>query len=288
MALPALTLVAQQLLDNKTWVLPSFDLFTTDFSDSEIAQRGSAIVIGGLTPNSASKFSSTSNFTGVAAAGFSGLATVDIMYSTRSYTQAQWNALQNTAFLNAAQTVVSECASGVVNEATALINSTNFSTNAYSGSTWSYDSLVTSGLVAVPSATAALVKVTPFVKLAADIKAYSTFGDSSVMQNLGKQIKVGGVNFCEATALPTGNGAGASLDGAIFKKSAIGIATRLTFPVGNDGFAEVVNVTDPDTNLTIQLRQWKNYDLGLIYVGAFCSYATAFGGGSNQGALYIH
>ncbi len=287
MALPSLQIVAQQILDNKTWVTPNLSLFTTDFS-SDVATKGSAIVIGGITPNSASKFSSTANFTGIAASAFSGVGTVDIMYSTRSYTQAQWNALNGTSFLNVGQTVVGEVVSGIVNEALGLLTSTNFPTIANSGSTFNYDTLYTSGVVGCPSATAAVVKVTPFVKLAADIKAYSTYGDNSIMRDGGKKIRVGGVDFLESTAMPTGDGAGHSLDGGIFKKSAIGVATRATFPEGSNGLAEVVNVTDPDTNLTVQLRTWQDYNLGNIFVGAFCSYAVAFGGGTAQGALYIH
>ena len=290
MGLPALVVVAQELLDNKTWVLPDLSLFTTDFSDV-IQSEGTAVTIGGLTPSSATKYSSVANFTGVAASAFSGVATLDIMKQTRQFSIGDYKSLSSTAFVNAFATCANEVASGIVREALNLVTSTNFSTNAYSGSTWSYDTVYNSGLAAIPTASVGVLAVTPFLKVRQDVKDFQIYGDSTLMRNKGQSVNIGGVNWCMTTALPTGDGAGHSLDGVILKKSAIGLATRTTFEAGALAASygmEVANVTDPDTNLTIQLRRWIDPSLGTVYLGASCAYGVAFGGGTAQGALYIH
>lgn len=110
----------------------------------------------------------------------------------------------------------------------------------------------------------------------ASIKAAYAYGTSAVIQNRQIPAVAGFAPIVEAPALPTND---ENLYGIALNKQSACIAARV--PAVPSNFpGEVMNVTDPDSGFTMQMRKWYSADNGKYYLGMGFLGGAAVGNGS--------
>jgi hypothetical protein len=262
--------------------VPFLTSFATDFSD-EVATQGTAIatrIPAAMTPTA------YSNVTGYVGQDVNPTAVTVTLnkhyYNQVSFTDAE---VANLGLERLVSTFINPMIKGVVkqvgDDVFALITSGNYSSVAYTGTTYTFTNIIqnsasTLATAGVNEPKGIVLNGNGYYGLVGDLKAVSTIGDTTLIRD-GFIGNLAGFSVALAPSLPTT----ANLFGFACGKSAIAMASRVPNLAGvASSLVETENVTDPSSGFTVQLRRWYSPDRGLWQIAAIAIYGVSKGNGS--------
>jgi hypothetical protein len=280
--LPTLTLIAQKAMPVLTASVPFLSSFATDFSD-EVVSQGTAIatrIPAAMTPTA---YSNVTGYVGQDVSPTSVTVTLSGHYYNQvSFTDAE---VANLGLDRLVNTFVNPMIKGLVkkvgDDIFALVTSGNYSSVAYTGTTYTFPNIVGNSLATLSTAgvnesKGIVLNGNGYYGLLNDVKASSTIGDETLIRD-GFIGNLGGVSVALAPGLPSTS----NLFGFACGKSAIAIAARVPNLAGvSSNLVETENITDPSSGFTVQLRRWYSPDRGLWQIAAIAIYGVAKGNGS--------
>lgn len=260
-----LTAIAQETLDTLVDLMFPLNAFTTDFS-TEIAVEGSAV-----TTRFATQPTSGSLSTGYAANAQNAVTTSrtitlgDVKGLCLEFTDAEWSKSSINLYDIFIAPGANAIADDMLDDAMALITNANY-TAKLTTTAANFDAddvadlaedLTTAkvpkmgrGLFLSPTYYAALAKDNSIQQ------AYAYGGSEAIRDN--RVPRVHGFDVYEATNIP---GNSENLTGFASHRQALIVAAR-TPATPADFPGEVVNVTEPQSGFTLQLRRWYSADDG--------------------------
>ena len=280
-----LAVIAQQSLDVLQDVLPPLRAFTTDFS-AEVAVRGASV-----TTRVATQPTSASLATGYAANAQNSTTTAKTVtlgaptglvlgFSDEEWSKSSINL--HDIFIRPGLNAV---ANDMMDDALALVTNANFGAAAFTGAAGDFDADDVADLAQTLSTAKVprndrflMLSPTYFASLAKDdaIQAAYAFGGAEAIRD-NRVPRVHGFNVVEYTDIPSNS---ENLVGLCGAPQGIIIAARV--PATPDNFTgEIMNVTDPESGLTIQLRKWYSADDGQYYLSMASMWGVAVGVSGN-------
>jgi hypothetical protein len=274
-----LTAIAEESLPVLQRIVPPLLAFHTDFSRETAAAYG-AINTRYPTAVSASLYTRTAGYTAQDATGSQvQISLSDVLHSVSAFTDYEVSTITMPRLIN---TFLEGNMFGVVNVVWAGINSqftmATYGTASYTGSTFTFDNAYRTviGTLKQSGSTSpkSLVLNVPYYgMLLNDVKNNYQIGTTELIRE-GTIGRLGGVAVYEA---PNFNNLGEGLAGIGVGKEALTLATRLPVISVASGIEEVEEATEPESELTLQLRLSRNPWTGLTYIGYYLLYGYAKG-----------
>ena len=264
-------IVAQRTLETLLVQFPVLSLITTDFS-AEVKRFGQEVVTRVVSPTTASDYDPVNGYVPTPRAVVDVSVTINKhKHHTYDVNDQERTSTNRDLIQEWADTAAHALGTAVVNDLTSLVTPTNFNV-AGQQSVITAANFNRSSVVAIRTALNKrfVPDVGRFMVLNSDY-AGALADDTTIVANLynrdantissGQLPPIHGFQIAEYSALPDN---GVNLTGFGGNKEALVIATRLPdlpspdVPLG--GTIDVV--TEPHTGLSIQLRQWYNFQLG--------------------------
>jgi hypothetical protein len=285
----SLTVIAQESLKALLPLMPVIGAFTTDFS-SDVAEKGGAVVTrvpSAVTPQDATVAGYTGNSTTSTAKTItlSRHVSVPVSFTDKEVTQITLPALQRTFITPLVNGIVGDVMSGLL----ANITTGNFPALLGSLTTATFKgAAIASGIGTLNSNNApianrnVITNVTYYQALASDstIAPAYAYGSPAILQdNSIPRLYGAKVNFYNVI------GAGQANEGKvgfICSPDALLLASRVPALPPFAANVQAVNVTDPDSNFTLQIRTIYDAANGVTSLAGTIIYGTAVG---NSGSL---
>lgn len=261
-----LTAIAQKSLDALVPKLFPLKAFTLDFSD-EIATKGAAVTTRVATAPTDADLST--GYFGNAVAGTTSAVTVtlsDFRGFVYKFTDAEWAKSSINLYDLFIKPGINAIAGGMLNRALNLVTVANFGAAVYTGPAVGFDEdkLADCGTALtdayVPKDERSLICNTALynalLKRDAVKLAYAYGGSEAIRQGYIPNLQ--GFRVIEYAALPSNS---ENLIGVACAPQGIAIAARS--PGHPENFVgDIVEVKDPETGFTLQLRHWYSADNG--------------------------
>jgi hypothetical protein len=280
----SLTAIAAETLPVLQKKLAPFSLYSTDFT-SDVATAGSAVSTRIPDAVTAAAYSRATGYTDLGAT--SSVVTVTLNQHIHYTVGFDDSEIGNVGLAKLQGTFITPAVNAVVNHmqsaSFALVNSTNYPAVAYSASyaNFGFTGLIAGNKVLDKSGSmaprGAVLNPETYYDLLDDVKANYVIGDNTAIR-AGEVGEIAGtkVVMSVGAALP-----GTGLAGFVCGKDAIAIAARVPSLAGSTNGVETVNVTDPDSGFTVQLRQWYSADEGMWKISAIGIYGVSKANGSS-------
>ena len=267
-------IVAQRTLDTLLAQFPALSLITTDFSN-EVQRFGQQVVTRVVSPTTASDYDPANGYVSTPRAVVDVNVTLNKhKHHTYDVNDQERSSTNRDLIQEWADTAAHALGTAMMNDLTSLVTPANFNLAAQT-SVITAANFNRSAVVALRTALNKrfVPDVGRFLVLNSDY-AGSLADDTTIVANLynrdantitsGQLPPIHGFEIAEYSALPDN---GVNLAGFGGNKEALVIATRLPdkpsadVPLG--GTIDIV--TEPNTGLSVQLRQWYNFQLGKEY-----------------------
>lgn len=280
-----LAAIAQQSLDVLVDVLPPLRAFTTDFS-ADVAQSGgsvltrvaTAVTSGDLTSGYAGNVQNVTTTAKTITLG--GVTGTVIGFTDEEVSKSSINLMD--VFIKPA---INAVANDMMDDALALVTNANFGAAAFTGAAGDFSADDVADLAQTLSSAKVprdgrflMLSPSYYGALAKDdaVQAAMNFGGSEVIRE-NRVPRVHGLSVIEYTDIP---GNSENLVGFCGAPQGIIIAARLpAIPAQFPG--EVMNVTDPDSGFSLQLRKWYSADDGRHYLSCGAIWGVAVGVSGN-------
>jgi hypothetical protein len=280
-----LAALAERSLDTLVDVLPRLQVFSTDFS-ADIATAGESV-----STRVATQPSSASLATGYATNAQNSTTTAKtvtlgaVTGSVLGFNDAEWSKSNINLYDIFIKPGINAVANDMIDDALALITSANFSTAAFTGASAGFDEddVADIGKVLtdakVPKGNRSMVLSTAYynalLKRDAVKLAYAIGGTEAIRQGVIPNIS--GFQVMEYTDIPSNS---ENLVGFACSPQGIIIAARSpAVPANFPG--EIMDVTEPDSGFTLQLRKWYSADDGQYYLSMAAMWGVAVGVAGN-------
>jgi len=276
-----LTVIAQETLPVLQKLLPNFSAFTSDFSVNA-APVATAVVTRIPSAMTAASWDQSTGY--VTAPATSSAITVTLgnhKHTTIGFTDVELQQgglalLQRTFIQPAIYATVNSMATSLY----ALVTGSVFTAAGYSGSAFTFDNyssavsaLHTSGALGPKNV---ILNTATYYSLMSDVKQNYVIGDPSVIRQ-GVIGDLAGATVWLSPSFTNGQATAQDFSGFACTPSALCIAACVPQVPGNLNYGEIVNVTEPQSGFTIQLRSWYDMTLGQTKFTSTIIYGVAAG-----------
>jgi hypothetical protein len=280
-----LAALAEQSLDCLVDVLPRLQVFSTDFS-ADIASAGESV-----STRVATQPTSASLATGYAANAQNSTTSAKtvtlgaVTGSVLGFSDAEWSKSNINLYDVFLKPGINAVANDMIDDVLAVITAANFGAAAFTGAAAGFDEddVADIGKVLtdakVPKGSRSLVLSTAYynalLKRDAVKLAYAIGGTEAIRQGIIPNIS--GFQVLEYTDIPSNS---ENLVGFACAPQGIIIAARSpAVPANFPG--EIMDVTEPDSGFTLQLRKWYSADDGQYYLSMAAMWGVAVGVAGN-------